>query len=66
MDVLAQNKAEQESKHFTSLSIFSSHAEPALDEYLPKKDQQSLEQKQRDEEDKLYRYKLNIITMARS
>ena len=56
MEVLAQNKKEQESKHFTSLQIFTSHAEPALDEYLPRKDQQLLEQKQRDEEDKLYRY----------
>ena len=55
MEALAQNKKEQESKHFTSLQIFTSHAEPALDEYLPRKDQQVLEQKQRDEEDKLYR-----------
>ena len=56
METIAQNKKEQESKHFTSLQIFTSHAEPALDEYLPRKDQQFLEQKQRDEEDKLYRY----------
>ena len=40
---------------FTSLQIFTSHAEPSLDEYLPRKDQQLLEQKHRDEEDKLYR-----------
>ncbi len=46
---------EQESKHFTSLQIFTSHAEPGLDEYLPRKEQLALEQKQRDEEDKLYR-----------
>ena len=57
METIAQNKKEQESKHFTSLQIFTSHAEPALDEYLPRKDQQLLEQKHRDEEDKLYRYK---------
>ena len=57
METIAQNKKEQESKHFTSLQIFTSHAEPALDEYLPRKDQQLLEQKHRDEEDKLYRYR---------
>lgn len=55
MDVLAKNHG-GESKHFTSLQIFTSHAEPALDEYLPRKEQQALEQKQRDEEDKLYRW----------
>ena len=48
-------KTDQESKHFTSLQIFTSHAEPGLDEYLPRKEQLTLEQKQRDEEDKLYR-----------
>lgn len=56
MEAIAKNRKEQESKHFTSLQIFTSHAEPALDEYLPRKEQQLLEQKQRDEEDKLYRY----------
>ena len=55
MEAIAQNRKEQESKHFTSLQIFTSHAEPSLEEYLPRKDQQLLEQKQRDEEDKLYR-----------
>ena len=55
MEAIAQNRKEQESKHFTSLQIFTSHAEPSLDEYLPRKDQQLLEQKHRDEEDKLYR-----------
>ena len=55
MEAITQNRKSQESKHFTSLQIFTSYAEPALDEYLPRKDQQILEQKQRDEEDKLYR-----------
>ena len=57
MDAIAKNRIGGgfESKHFTSLQIFTSHAEPALDEYLPRKEQQALEQKQRDEEDKLYR-----------
>lgn len=49
------SSSKEESKHFTSLQIFTSHAEPALDEYLARKDQQDLEQKHRDEEDKLYR-----------
>ena len=55
MEAIAKNRKDQESKHFTSLQIFTTHAEPSLDEYLPRKDQQVLEQKQRDEEDKLYR-----------
>lgn len=44
-----------ESKHFLSLQIFSQHAEPALDEYLPQARQLELEHKQREEEDALYR-----------
>ena len=55
MEAIKQNRQSQESKHFTSLQIFTSYAEPALDEYLSRKEQQVLEQKQRDEEDKLYR-----------
>ena len=55
MEAIKQNRQSQESKHFTSLQIFTSYAEPALDEYLARKEQQVLEQKQRDEEDKLYR-----------
>ena len=51
------NGSSGDSKHFTSLQIFTNYAEPALNEYLTQKDQQELEQKQRDEEDKLYRYK---------
>ena len=47
---------QQESKHFTSLNIFTSFAEPPLNEYFNQKEQQDLEQRQRDEEDKLYRY----------
>lgn len=61
MEAIAKNRKEQESKHFTSLQIFTSHAEPSLDEYLPRKEQQLLEQKQRDEEDKLYRYLLDFL-----
>lgn len=45
-----------ESKHFQSLQIFTSHAEPGLDEFLTRKEQIDLEHKHRDEEDKLYRY----------
>lgn len=44
-----------DSKHFTSLQIFTNYAEPALDEYLTQKDQVELENKHRNEEDKLYR-----------
>ena len=44
-----------DSKHFTSLQIFTNYAEPALDEYLTQKEQVELENKHRDEEDKLYR-----------
>ena len=45
-----------DSKHFTSLQIFTSYAEPALDEYITQKEQTELENKHREEEDKLYRY----------
>ena len=45
----------EESKHFLSLQIFTSHAEPALDEFLDRKEQTDLENKHREEEDKLYR-----------
>ena len=51
MEAIKQNRQSQESKHFTSLQIFTSYAEPALDEYLARKEQQVLEQKQRDEEE---------------
>ena len=44
-----------DSKHFTSLQIFTNYAEPGLDEYITQKDQVELENKHRDEEDKLYR-----------
>ena len=44
-----------DSKHFTSLQIFTSYAEPALDEYITQKEQTELENKHREEEDKLYR-----------
>ena len=41
MEAIKQNRQKaQESKHFTSLQIFTSYAEPALDEYLSRKDQQ--------------------------
>ena len=46
------------SKHFTSLQIFTSYAEPALDEYITQQDQTALENKHREEEDKLYRYQI--------
>merc|ERR1711953_859425 len=58
MEAIKQNRQSQESKHFTSLQIFTSYAEPALDEYLSRKEQQVLEQKQRDEEED------NITQMA--
>ena len=45
-----------DSKHFTSLQIFTSYAEPALNEYIIQKEQIDLENKHREEEDKLYRY----------
>ena len=45
-----------DSKHFTSLQIFTSYAEPALDEYITQKEQTDLENKHREEEDKLYRF----------
>ena len=44
-----------DSKHFTSLQIFTNYAEPGLDEYITQKEQIELENKHRDEEDKLYR-----------
>merc|ERR1712106_355977 len=44
-----------ESKHFLSLQLFSQHAEPSLDEFLPIEKQLELENKQREEEDALYR-----------
>ena len=41
MEAIKQNRQKaQESKHFTSLQIFTSYAEPSLDEYLSRKDQQ--------------------------
>ncbi len=45
----------KESRHFQSLQIFTTHAEPGLDEFLTRKEQIELEHKHRDEEDKLYR-----------
>ena len=36
-------KRSEESKHFTSLQIFTSHAEPPLDEYLDKDEQVKFE-----------------------
>lgn len=45
----------KESQHFRSLRIFTSHAEPNLDEFLTRKEQIELEHRHRDEEDKLYR-----------
>ena len=50
-----------DSKHFTSLQIFTSYAEPALDEYITQKEQTELENKHREEEDKLYRYYMKNI-----
>jgi len=44
-----------ESQHFLSLQLFTAHAEPSLDEYLPLAKQLELEHKQREEEDALYR-----------
>eukprot|EP00090_Calanus_glacialis_P005526 TRINITY_DN14284_c0_g1_i2.p1 TRINITY_DN14284_c0_g1~~TRINITY_DN14284_c0_g1_i2.p1 ORF type:complete len:1081 (-),score=244.64 TRINITY_DN14284_c0_g1_i2:1211-4453(-) len=44
-----------ESKHFLSLQLFSQHAEPSLDEFLPIEKQLELEHRQREEEDALYR-----------
>ena len=35
--------------------IFTTHAEPGLDEFLTRKEQIEMENKHRDEEDKLYR-----------
>ena len=49
------SSAGKESKHFQSLQIFTSHAEPCLDEFITRKEQIELESKHRDEEDKLYR-----------
>ena len=46
----------RESKHFQSLQLFTSHAEPGLDEFLSRREQIEMENKHRDEEDKLYRY----------
>jgi len=40
-----------ESQHFLSLQLFTAHAEPSLDEYLPVAKQLELENKHRDEED---------------
>jgi len=36
---MAVAKRSEESKHFTSLQIFTSYAEPALDEYLDRDEQ---------------------------
>ena len=44
-----------ESQHFLSLQLFTAHAEPSLDEYLPVAKQLELESKHREEEDALYR-----------
>ncbi len=49
------SSGKKESKHFQSLQIFTSHAEPCLDEFLSRREQIELENKHRDEEDKLYR-----------
>ena len=56
MESSKQSAPKGDSKHFTSLQIFTSYAEPPLDEYLTQKDQTELENKHREEEDKLYRY----------
>jgi hypothetical protein len=45
----------KQSRHFESLQIFTTHAEPGLDEFLTRKEQVDIEQKQSNEEDKLYR-----------
>ena len=45
----------KESRHFQSLQLFTSHAEPGLDEFLSRREQIEMENKHRDEEDKLYR-----------
>lgn len=50
-----QRAEKTDSKHFTSLQIFTNYAEPALNEYFTMKDQMDMENKHRDEEDKLYR-----------
>ena len=52
----SSSSAAADSKHFTSLQIFTSFAEPPLNEFFTQKEQQDLEQRQRDEEDKLYRW----------
>lgn len=44
-----------ESQHFLSLQLFTAHAEPGLDEYLPMAKQLEVESKHREEEDALYR-----------
>lgn len=51
----------KESKHFQSLQIFTSHAEPCLDEFMTRREQIEMENKHREEEDKLYR-SVNDIT----
>ena len=55
-DLPESSSAAADSKHFTSLQIFTSFAEPPLNEFFTQKEQQDLEQRQRDEEDKLYRW----------
>lgn len=51
----ATTAGKKESRHFQSLQIFTSHAEPNLDEFLSRREQIEMENKHRDEEDKLYR-----------
>ena len=51
---------DRESKHFLSLQLFSQHAEPALDEFLPVAAQLELETRHREEEDALYRKFLQV------
>ncbi|XP_059079355.1 hillarin-like [Tigriopus californicus] len=53
--ILETSGGKRESKHFQSLQIFTSYAEPGLNEFLTRKEQIELENKQKDEEDRLYR-----------
>lgn len=53
--ILDTSGGKRESKHFQSLQIFTSYAEPGLNEFLTRKEQIELENKQKDEEDRLYR-----------
>ena len=50
-----ETAGKRKSEHFQSLQIFTNYAEPPLDEYVTRKEQIELENKQKDEEEKLYR-----------